>query len=717
MKHYLYIIPLALLAACNSNDALTDTETSALSYEHGPIQLSAGIVEGSGKVMTRAGAEDSHIAPGHQNLGEGGATQLALQVSGTWTGHTPEAIILPTTATIGTKTGTDNLHNTLSCDPLLYWDDFGSADEANKLTGRAEGLTIYGAAINNKATAPTISSWTTQEWAVPANQSVAGNTPADHDLLISNNVQGVNSDPDDQVDHGRYLFEKRTAGKLLAFQHALSKMTVYLKTGTGFPNGDFEATPDVWLTSNTSATSLTEWPLTTGTVDITTGGISSQATPAAITMCTSGTPLTGYQVSKEALVFPGSEFTSDNAVIAKIQADGNVYYVTAKEIRTAMDSNHATDGAYATEPGKNYVLKILVNKTDVVVSATVTNWDNVEAAQETPVINVAANFGTLDSPTDKAFSFYLSESRDNGYGDAAVDNYYPAETTVSYDATTKKWSMASPLYWPTHHTHYQFRGVWPTTSTEVGTANSPRVEDGTGNTAGSQVIKVKNVAYTAGTFPSDLMIARPEVAPDATCHNDEHTTKNLWNEGICATEGTINLNFRYMMAQVEVNLSTSGAASEQVRLTDAVVELVNVKRTGDVKLGTREVVATGSTGSYPLDEVTGTGNEDKRLSAIVPQQLEWTSARATTNAMFKITIKNADNSTDIYYADIAPIKTASNTYVAQAVDTDDDDKADRWFWESGKRYVYDLLLKKTAVKVTATITDWMPVNAAQEVWF
>ena len=186
----------------------------------------------------------------------------------------------------------------------------------------------------------------------------------------------------------------------------------------------------------------------------------------------------------------------------------------------------------------------------------------------------------------------------------------------------------------------------------------------------------------------------------------KHTKKNLYSEGICAREGNINLTFNYMMSQVEVNLTTT-TGDDQVRLTDAVVEIINVNKTGDVKLGDRGVIPTGSTTSYTLDPVTGDGNVNKRLSAVVPQPLTFTTALAPGNVQFRITITNEDTSQDIYYADIYPIlESGESTRVAP-----------NGKWESGVHYVYNLKLSKTEIKVTASLANWTTVTASQDIWF
>ena len=743
--HYLYIGAFTFLIACSSEESTLYTDTKN-DVDSGIVELSAGIAEGSQRAATRD--EDASRHNTHALLTTN--TQLALYVSGTWTGHDPSSIIKKTTATAGAENSVGSKHNAVTCSPVIYWEDYGTSDLANESTGRAEGLTIYGAAVDNKSLSDAglngllddNADWAALSWTLPADQTTSGNKPADKDLLISNNVKG---DPDTPYD-GRYRFANRNVGKLLEFKHALSKITVNLLAGDGFTEGHFDLDPVVQITSN-AGDPTTSWANTTGTVNITNGIVSSSAIPSVITMW-NATPTSGYNVTKEALVMPHSVFGGNTGtaevpvypIILRINADNNIYYVTSEMIRQAINgTTYNTSTGFETEAGKNYIINVKVNQTDVSVkvTATVANWINVSATQVAPVINVSGDLGGTASgwDADNTFSFYRSStSLNSGYssGVSTVNGFYPEESVLSYTHSSTSWSMSPSLYWPNHNTHYQFRAVWPQTVTTSGDGvlSSPRVEDGSGTTASCQVIKVKNVAYTANSFPSDLMIARPEISESAQCTNSEpnHTKTYLFSGGICATEGTINLNFRYMMSRVDVNLTTSKSGDADypatVNLNKAKVEIVNVHKTGDVKLGDREVIPTGVKSASPVpatdtfgDYILGNYSYDDETktatysSAIVPQELTLTSPLHADNVMFRITIyKNgnpSDGIDDIYYADINPIlKQSSSEKVAP-----------NGAWESGVHYVYNLRLTKTGVKVTATLTDWTPVNADHTIWF
>lgn len=694
--HYIYIGALAFLIACSSEESIT-TDSNEKAKE--PIKLSAGIVDGSSKATTRT--EPSFLALTPADASNASLnTQLALQVNGNWKhGETTTLITKTTTATVGTATSNQNAM--AEYNPVLYWDDYGTADPDNANVGRTQGLTIYGVAIDSMSVTDAGFSgllaanadWTALNWTLPANQTLAtpGNIPSRHDLLISNNIKGEYA----------YHFTDRESGRRLDFKHAMSKITVILTARYGFVDKnsdghvDFQNDPVVLLTSNTSP----EWAYTTGTVNITNGAITSLDNLSAITMYQAPSEQVGHIAIKEALVMPGSQIPAADATIAKINADGNIYYVTAEKIRTAMLAEKSTTD-YKTEAGKNYIIKVTVDKTGISrVSATVTNWTNVEAVAVAPKINVTGDLGSEGSAlADGNYSFYRSAyvdatSINTGYGiKNGTTNFFAEESIITKSGST--WTMSTPLYWPDHNTHYQFRCVWPQTTTEDD-ASKPRVKT-VNHSVDYQVIEISNVQYpsTSG-YPSDLMIARPEVAnQDKNCGNNEstHTKCNLYTQGICAREGNIKLTFKYMMSKVEVNLSTSGESDpNKVILTNAKVELINIKNTGEVKLGDMGVIPTGNTGYYELHPVSESPNS--RLDAIVPQDI--------TNTKFKITIyKNGvigNGIDDIYYADISDFTPEG--------------------WISGNHYVYNLTVTKTKVQVSATLTDWNTVNANHSIWF
>lgn len=643
---YRYIcLSLLALVACNK-----DVVPVAPGNPDDAIVLSAGISL-QGKADTKAAAEygdhSTHVA-----LLQG--TKISLQVSGTWTGHSPVDVVKTTTGTIGAETSNGSKHNLVAfsttSNPVeqLYWDDYGTAAPANALTGRVDGLTIYSAAVNDASvsSAPAVSDWANLAWTVPADQK--NSKWSTRDLIISNNVKNADTD-------NRYKWTQHSDGKLLEFKHAMSEITINLTAGEGFPkNGSdeyyFEEEPTVVLKGFH----------TSGNVNVTDGSLSNAGGISDIqTYCNTATKTGQHQIQRSAIVFP-TRVIGASDLIAEITADGNVYKVNAEKLYAAISSD-----SYKLLSGKNYVLNILVNKTQIKVEATLKDWITVETVEVAPKIDVTTDYGSDGTVYSGDWSIYRSLAIAAGYDDDGnVDGINPAATYTSGNWNKK-------IYWPTHSTYYFFRGVSPTSSI---------VE----NEGGNDLVKVTDAKYVAGNVNSDLMIAIPRIEP---------------NNGISATEGTIKMNFEYAMSKVEVRLKSTGAVGVDQVLIDAntVVEIVGgAYNKARIKMsdGLHDNYAEADKGDYTLNSTAtpADGYTLTTLDAIVPQVL-------TSDVRFKITVTNSDSTKDVYYSPAITATPAVNE------------------WEHGKHYIYKFDIKKTQIKLTATILDWVETEASEDVWF
>ncbi len=685
------------LTACQSDGA----PAAAVETTGEPLRLCSGILTSPEAQVTRAEESTSPLTAG---------TAVQLYVEGTWTGKGTDGTLIEIPRCTAGANLSDPLRYT---DNVLYWDDYGTGDP-NNTAGKEQGLNIYALAIDGLTALPSklttwASTYKTAKWATALSWAVStdGTEVLHKDLLVANNLS-------DQAAANRLKFDTRDQNQL-QFRHVLSKITFRLTAGTGFEGQQFTNPPEVKLTRNkANETSEAEYALTSGTVDV--PNATATATPGSASVIiaqatrTDETDGEGRQVvTEEALLYPGSVLGSnDTDLLARINADDNIYYITAKEIRAAITAlGSGQENEFQTQPGYNYVIRVTVHKTDVEVTASVTNWTDIEATEVAPVINVSTS---ISKPGDgssndglTAFDFYLSTARTSGYGtlDGGTNTYTPNAVPTGTADGSSRWSFGeNVLYWPNHQTHYHFRGVYPTSTTVEKVA-----EDND-----TQVIKVWNGAYDANTFPSNLLVGMPEIPEDdKMCANPDHTAVDMSTEGICATEGTINLNFRYPLAQVKVKLTTTEPGSHNHVNIGASTEvaLVNVHTTGQVLLGTRKVEPTGSAGEYELDGVTDKDLE--RHSIIVPQSLTFSSAGADTNLRFRIKVTNEDSTTDTYYADVQPIPVKVSGSEAAAAPVNQ--------WESGKAYVYTLKLTKTEIKVSASLTDWTAVEGGTEVWF
>ena len=705
IPHILICVLTVLVTACSEEV----TPTYTVGEANNAITLRAGISQQARAMRTIDGNHGEHsvFAPDK--------TKAVLRMDGQ---RSDGWCSLRTTATMADYVGNSEAskHNEVSMDPMLYWDDFHTADPANT-TGRADGLNIYGVAVanyintsnqvgtlpdgtnasnNNLKAMLESGDWTRLHWTLPLNQS-DGTTVTNSDLLTSNNVTATGDGTLKFDDVTGKSGPDHTPSNLLEFTHAMTRITVELTAGKGFPLNasglpTFEDIPSVTLLG---------FPYV-GVVDIE----DKISTPTATNFAEGSTPATGniqchvsmgdgsHTATLTALVFPGGSFDDDATNVLRIMADGNEYLVTATKMNEAL--GHAT-----FQQGTNYVFQITVNKTGVDVTATIKEWDVITAENEAPIINFDKCYGQDGAAFTETFSLYRSTDKMAGPYTNNAD-----QAVVSYDNENNRYVMTPQLYWPDHTTHYFFRAIWP----KVGTTNGPTtIQSG-------KSIAVQNEAYTAGKYPSDLRIGMPRKAdgtPDETC---KKTGAGHGIEGICATDapdgsahgtdGKIHLNFQYAMSQVVVQLNTNPDASSTNKVTfdeKTKVEILNGYTEGALMLGDGSSDFTGKTPkTYPMHRPTDGGYTNYR-DAIVPQTLTYKDEQGKdVNLRFRITVGDDAYETVLGIKDI-PVTIGG---VQQKINA----------WEPGKKYVYTLTITKTGISVTATIADWDPVTADTPIW-
>lgn len=672
------------LAACSDEAVPAYT----VGDDDNAISLSVGVLSSPSAVESRA------ALAGHYALKA--STAIDLCVEGDWAGKTPSRIVKTPVYTAAADADADNINAIAPKSDAykLYWDDYGTADPANT-AGRSKGLDIYAVAIDGETTAPAVADWNSPlAWVVKTD----GSEVLRKDILVANNLSG------DGSPLHRFTFEEQKTlasnpeeGRL-DFRHVLSKVTFKLKAGAGFTGGKFAAAPKVTLTRNkATGTSFTEYCLTEGSIDIKNATATGSAVGTVKLQPTSAADL--GNVVEQALIFPGSDLgAADSDIVARIDADGNVYYVTAEKIRAAITAKGGHDGA-KTLAGYNYIFQVTVNKTDIVITATITDWTDVEAETVEPKIVVSAEVGAEDDKTKKLTSFRFYRNADGasepGKYIALADADNPQADDLADGFTTWNFKTigATPtdtyLYWPDHTRHYFFRGVYPCDAV---------VTEGS-----SSYIVVNNASYDASSFPGNLMIGKPEISAGTMCDNPDHAAVDMSTQGICARTGAINLNFRYMMSQVEVVLKTT-AGDDKVNLdANTKLSILNLMPTGNISLGERKPVGTSYTRTdTELTQKAATPDVTFHY-AMVPQYLPKPGEANTMK--FKVTITNDNGTTDVYYTDVQPIKVDDGSGLKTITQ-----------WLGGYHYKYTLNIKKTGITVTATITDWVVATGSDDIW-
>lgn len=689
LKTIIFATALTALAACSDDVA---TGRYSVGEEDNLVRLTTVVENAPSAAMQSRAALDGHYA-----LQDG--TAINLYVEGDWTRKTPSNIVKTPVYSAQKDTDADNNINALTwkSGDHLYWDDFGTADPDNT-ANRAKGLGILAVAIDGITNTTVVNLGNLIHWetfTVDCDLTTnigtfefGGKKFLKKDIIIANNLYHTS----ETTPQKRYTFDEQKvlgtnpAEARLEFQHVLSKVTFNVTAGQGF-NGTFLDYPTIYLTRNKTGETFAEWCYTKGTIDI-------KAATATHDGRTLGSvrlnPILkdGSIYTEAAIIYPGSSFGGKNDVIAKINADGNIYYITAEKIRKAiydLGASHEHASKYYTLPGYNYIFNITLNKTDVVVTATITDWKTVTATEDIPEILPMATISWVNgggTAADlKEFKFYSSYYKDKEYNALATAKCNDGSNGTTpwnfYDASDN----VTKLYWPSHNTHLFFRGVSPSSTT----VNEQKE------------IAISNAQYTKGTNAANLLIGMPEISSGTMCDNPDHEHIDMSVNGICARKEPINLNFRYMMSQVEVILNTTSGADKVAIGENTKVEITNAYSSGVVSLGTREVTVSGSTGNYTLDADAVETDADKkklqRRSAIVPQEV--------ADLKFKVTVTNDNGTKDVYYSSIKDILVESNTITK---------------WKSGYHYKYTLTLKKTGISVTATITDWIPANGSDNVW-
>ena len=703
---------LALMSCSDGNDIHTYT----VGAEDNAIALSIGVDNSPltptpNLAKTRAAEGDNYIA-----LAKG--TVMRLRVEGKWGSN---SLIKFTDCSADAATG-DNTYNPISSySPMLYWDDFGTADPSNT-GGKNKGLAIYGVAVDGMTTAPNVNNTNSDNGTIESDQwgnhssdnsnllpwsteDNSNSTVLERDLIVSNNLSKETAETPGNLtfeEHkaiNKNLENKDEKQSRLIFKHVLSKFTFNLKAADGFENYKFKSNPTVTLTRKKVSKMTSEddgaYCLVEGNINIKKGEAKANESTKKVIKAKyiSEQKDNGFQVvSEAAIVYPGTEISSSkNDIIAQINADGNIYYITSEAIITAIGG---TD--FKAKAGYNYVFNITVKKTKINVTASVEPWNEVEAEYE-PKINVTGNIGDGNTSASSLndFSLYLKDDDDKGqYGLSGSETFIKAnsEITVGSNENNPTYTFSPEVYWPDHQTHYHFRAVYPKTkSTSDG--SDPEVV----TKSGTQAIKVNNCKYEESKYPCNLLIGAPEITEGTMCGNKDHISPtqevDMSVHGICAREGSINLNFRYMMSQVVVNLSTSAdGASNKVNIgANTIVAIENAQTEGWIDLHNRNIVQyEGSTSTYNMNNE----NDNSRHDAIVPQKIE--------NLVFKISVSNDNNVTDIYRANIKDIP----VYVTDSSGNKTGEAKHITSWDSGHKYIYNLKVTKTKVSITATITDW-----------
>lgn len=520
----------------------------------------------------------------------------------------------------------------------------------------------------------------------------------------------------------------------LIFNHSLSRLTITIKSGTGFDGKPFTLSANGVQALNMNVT---------GTLDVSTGVWSGVGTDNITTNPDKegSTPNASYNTSMQML--PGYAFNNGSSTnVLKFTIDDNEYYITQDLIFDALKEKAQKENApsngldenetakYTMEQGKNYVLTITVNKTQIAdITATLAKWEEVTAAEKeltNSYVKLSLNStdgtpcpnfdlyrlpkdagGIQTTPSADAYENYEWKGNYTDYltTNASADENKKLEKYTGADGK-EKWK--TPWFFDDNKTFYHFRTVKAGTTIEGATGvNADATDDyftiHDGPISGTNEVDPHwgaplNNNFT-GTAASKYNIAEGP---------KEGYTYIIY-KAIGSTTDAIAIQEFHMLSEIQVIVKTKSAADGGVKLKDGdvytTVTLYQFAQNGQVKMGngfvtaqepyTHEAKLTQPTTFFKTDP-TETNAFTWR---VVPQSLN-----RGGNKTDKVAIKIQTPDNNLYYC-IDDLSTITPQGSSNPIN----------YWLPNHRYTYTFIISKKGIdQITCTVADWIDVKAADK---
>ena len=531
------------------------------------------------------------------------------------------------------------------------------------------------------------------------------------------------SDNEDPTSPGK--FDK---GHLI-FNHALSRLSITIKSGEGFDAN----TKFVLSNAGVQALGMN----ISGTLDVSTGLWADGATTGTISTKPSvvrpdaTTTCAAYKTSMQML--PGYAFKNGSSTnVLKFTIDDNEYYITQDLIFDALKEYAANNGLstseeskYTMEQGKNYVLTITVNKTQIAnITATLAKWEDV-AAKEQELYNSYVTLSLKNTEGTACENFdlyrlgvgdgYIHTSQTTGSTADDYENYvwggnYTDKATLSKAddyATSKQWKTT--WFFDDNKTFYHFRTVNKNTIIKENNSDTDdyfEIQDGA----------VDDVDPHWGA-PLKSGITEPAKQYKTTANttgNAHEGYTGIIYQAIGSTKDAIAIQEFHMLSEIRVIVKTKSEAEGGVKLYDntkepekqfTTVTLYQFAQNGQVKMGNGFVTAQAPfTHSQALTQPTDFFKTNPTVTnaftwRVVPQSLN----RGTTKAD-KVAIKIQTPDNNLYYC-IEDLSTITPQGSSNPIN----------YWLPNHRYIYTFVISKKGIdQITCTVADWIDVKAADK---
>ena len=696
------------------------------------LESDANVIDPSNKTAISFVGEDNSAAM--TRFGFADATQIAMHIRSTNAKDNSKIRETRTWATAkkdgSMKTDTYSEILAPSDENVRYWDD---------AYGRDAQLSVFAVAVpktttatnNGKTLVDLLAGGTTWSsgklseeiaWTVSADQS-GTTTIDDEDLTYSNNISengegGAKSYNytdekytipndgylkfrlmDDNLSEGPGKFDQGN----LKFNHALSRVTINLKKGTGYGEGTFS------FATGTNVKFL-KAP-TSGNLDIEAGEWKEVKT-GTITMMGTTELASGASYSLMAQILPGYEIKEGvNDNVLEFIIDDNKYFITQDMMLDALNKGQKTNATSITmEKGKNYVFTITVGKSKIInVTATLEPWTDVTAEDQTMdnshiTLNLFTN--TNGTACDNFDLYRLNDTSveiNTGASDATNwgGNYTDKAVKEKKDG---KWETS--WFFENNKSFYHFRTV------------KEGIEIKEKDTDKDDYFEISSGAQDDDhDYHWGAPFINTTTSPIQYSTSDGYTS--FLSPAIGATNSTINLTELHMMSNINVVLRTTKSTSPdhvelEVGSNQCEVSLTYFYANGQVKMGNGLVSTSGDLESSKAFTKPYTGidvTSDTKYNttgiftfAVVPQAL----VRETgPNLYVGITIKTPDNNQ--YYV----VEKLSEIVASENGGSQNQTASEKIaFWYPNHNYTYTFTLTKTGIKnVTCTVEDWVKVTA------
>ena len=777
-KHTALLLSLcAALAACSDNEVLSDNPaTGGETGEKTPIELSVGeatpttravIIDGKGKVTAFENDTRLHLLMVSTNKEDENDKKYTVTYGLAEGSGTPPINVTnpPTASTISFNEETKDVkqtykaedgsivegyrnpaNETVSKNPkesgskdgiVRYWDDAHARNSVLSIYGFCINGTIlpFGAPWNQKidgiaSNTQNIDTTEPKTWksGAPSSYNIGAEDGSgalmkwnigDHstsynsqtflsvlykdDICYSNNISGENC----------LMYGKKTSGKfdegVIEFHRAVSLFTIIIKPGQGFDNNlrtnfKFAESKNIEMKGFFKQ----------GYLNLADGSWSDKVLGNWTTICNATAASDSYYTLM-AFVIPGNDLNSDTDASEKsamiFTIDGNEYKLSKQDLLTAIKANednlsvdeennptgnvkeeYLTDGT-KLKAGINYQFTLTVGKTKIdKIKASIVDWKTVTAEAEpdnahslTVKMETLAG-GSADPAASRLFKSN-NEDASKGYSNTYEAGKYA--TNGYYDLASRKAIQDTKWFWPNNSTYYHFRTISP----QQNLTKDGESEKNYLTITGGAIAATNDYVWGA---PLKEKHEESATAHPITYSETEGYQSYLY-PAIGPTKDDIHITQFHMMSDLEVKLITT-TGDDKVVLTGAKVSLVNYASQAKLMIGTGLV--TECAGITTTEEITKVTDGADYTWRTVPQSLS-RGERSADKVGLKITLTDGN----IY--EIKDLSTLSVKVNNEATTIPR--------WEPGKKYVYTLTLKKTAIDhIKATIVDWDTVEATYD---